>query len=143
MDRGRETMDLVASIRPLYSTHMTPDQVVKDFCAAIARRDVKEICSFFAADAVYHNIPIEPVTGHAAIEGVLQQFIGPATDAEFELLAIATVGNKVLTERVDRFTIMGKRIELPVMGIFEVDGAGKITAWRDYFDMAQFTKQMT
>jgi limonene-1,2-epoxide hydrolase len=27
---------------------------------------------------------------------------------------------------------------LPVMGIFEVH-AGKITAWRDYFDMAQFT----
>lgn len=121
---------------------MTPEQVVKDFCAAIARRDVKEICSFFTADAVYHNIPLEPVSGHAAIEAVLQQFIGPATDAEFELLAIATAGNKVLTERVDRFTIMGKRIELPVMGTFEVDDAGKITAWRDYFDMAQFTKQM-
>jgi limonene-1,2-epoxide hydrolase len=121
---------------------MTPEQVVKNFCTAITRRDVKEICSFFAPDAIYHNIPIEPVAGHAAIEAVLQQFIGPATDAEFELLAIATVGNKVLTERVDRFTIMGKRIELPVMGTFEITDQGKISAWRDYFDMAQFTKQM-
>jgi limonene-1,2-epoxide hydrolase len=121
---------------------MTPERVVKDFCTAVARRDVKEICSFFTEDAVYHNMPIEPVKGHAAIEGVLQQFIGPATHAEFELLAIATVGNKVLTERVDRFTIMGKKIELPVMGTFEVNADGKITAWRDYFDMAQFTKQM-
>ena len=51
-------------------------------------------------------------------------------------------GGVVLTERVDRFTIGDKRIELPVMGAFEVDGQGKITAWRDYFDMAQFTKQM-
>lgn len=121
---------------------MTPEQVVKEFCAAITRRDINEICSFFSEDAVYHNIPIDPVKGHAAIEGVLQQFIGPATDAEFENLAIATVGNKVLTERIDRFTIMGKRIELPVMGTFEVNDQGKITAWRDYFDMAQFTKQM-
>lgn len=121
---------------------MTPEQVVKDFCAAIARCDIKEICSFFSEDAVYHNIPVDPVKGHAAIEAVLQQFIGPASDAEFEMLAIATAGNKVLTERVDRFTIMGKKIELPVMGTFEVNPQGKITAWRDYFDMAQFTKQM-
>jgi limonene-1,2-epoxide hydrolase len=121
---------------------MTPEQVVKDFCAAIARRDIKEICSFFTRDAVYHNIPLEPVTGHAAIEGVLQQFIAPATEAEFEVLAMAASGNKVLTERVDRFTIMGRRIEIAVMGAFEVDAAGKISAWRDYFDMAQFMKQM-
>jgi limonene-1,2-epoxide hydrolase len=121
---------------------MTPEQVVKNFCAAIPKRDVKDICSFFAADAVYHNIPVEPVKGHAAIEAVLQQFIGPATEAEFEMLAIATAGNKVLTERIDRFTIMGKKIEIAVMGTFEVNGEGKITAWRDYFDMAQFTKQM-
>ncbi len=121
---------------------MTPERVVRDFCTAITRRDVREICSFFTQDATYHNIPLEPVSGHAAIEAVLQQFIGPASDAEFELLAIAAVGNKVLTERVDRFSIMGKRIELPVMGTFEITDQGKISAWRDYFDMAQFTKQM-
>jgi limonene-1,2-epoxide hydrolase len=28
-----------------------------------------------------------------------------------------------------------------VMGIFEVEN-GKITAWRDYFDLADFQKQM-
>ncbi len=121
---------------------MTPEQVIRDFCAAIHKRDLKEICSFFSEDAVYHNIPIAPVQGHAAISDVLQQFIGPATDAEFELLAIAAVGDKVLTERVDRFTIMGKKIALPVMGTFEVNADGKITAWRDYFDMAQFTSQV-
>ncbi len=33
----------------------------------------------------------------------------------------------------------GKVIELPVMGVYEfVDG--KISAWRDYFDMAPFTE---
>jgi limonene-1,2-epoxide hydrolase len=28
------------------------------------------------------------------------------------------------------------------MGTFEVGADGKITAWRDYFDMQQFMKQM-
>jgi limonene-1,2-epoxide hydrolase len=35
-----------------------------------------------------------------------------------------------------------KTIALPVMGAFEVDDDGKITAWRDYFDMQQWTSQM-
>ena len=46
-----------------------------------------------------------------------------------------------LTERVDVFTLPGKSFELQVMGTFEVSG-GKINAWRDYFDMNQFTSRM-
>ncbi len=121
---------------------MDAEKIVRDFCDAIPRRDAVELCGFFSDDAVYHNIPIAPVTGRAEIEKVLQQFIGPASDAEFEILALASSGNTVLTERVDRFTIGDKRIELPVMGTFEVGSDGKIRAWRDYFDMNQFTSQM-
>lgn len=121
---------------------MDAEKTVREFCNAISRRDAKELSGFFSDDAVYHNIPIAPVTGVAEIEKVLQGFIGPASDAEFEILAMASSGNTVLTERIDRFTIGDKRIELPVMGTFEVGGDGKITAWRDYFDMNQFTSQM-
>ena len=34
-------------------------------------------------------------------------------------------------------------MSLPVMGAFEVDGAGKIKAWRDYCDLNQFTQQLS
>ena len=46
-----------------------------------------------------------------------------------------------MTERVDVFTLPDKSFDLRVMGTFEVIG-GKISAWRDYFDMQQFTSQM-
>lgn len=121
---------------------MTPEQIVRKFCDAAARRDVQELGAYFADDAVYHNIPIAPVTGRAAIEATLAQFLTPATSCEFEMLAIAASGNVVLTERIDRFVIGGKVIALPVMGTFELTGDGKIKAWRDYFDMQQFTSQM-
>ena len=49
----------------------------------------------------------------------------------------------MLTERVDVLTIGGKRIEIPVMGTFEVDASGKISAWRDYFDLPTYRDQMT
>lgn len=121
---------------------MDPIQIVTNFCNAVPRRDVEELLGFFAEDAVYHNIPVAPVQGHDAIGATLRGFLDPASHAEFEVRAIACVDRVVLTERVDRFTIEGKAIELPVMGAFEVDDAGRITAWRDYFDLAQFTKQM-
>jgi len=46
-----------------------------------------------------------------------------------------------MTERVDRFTLPNKSFELQVMGTFEVND-GKISAWRDYFDLNQFTTRM-
>jgi limonene-1,2-epoxide hydrolase len=120
-----------------------PIQVVTDFCNAVPRRNVEELVAFFSDDAVYHNIPIAPVRGRDAIAATLRGFLDPATEAAFEVLAIAGQGGVVLTERVDRFTIDGKQIALPVMGTFEIDAQGKISAWRDYFDLAQFTKQMS
>lgn len=122
---------------------MDPIQIVSDFCNAVPRRDVEELVGFFSADAVYHNIPIAPVQGRDAIAATLRGFLDPSTEAEFEVLAIAGEGSRVLTERIDRFTINGKQIAIPVMGTFEIDAQGKISAWRDYFDLAQFTKQMS
>ena len=121
---------------------MSEERVVRNFCEAVSRRDVEELVGFFTVDAVYHNIPIDPVTGREAIASILSQFLGPATEAEFEIKALATSGNRVLTERVDRFLITGKKVELPVMGAFEVTPEGKISAWRDYFDMQMFTGQL-
>ena len=118
------------------------EEVVRDFCQAFSRQSVEELLRFFADDAVYHNIPLEPVQGKAAIEAALRQFVDPKGEANFEIRHLASTGGTVLTERVDRFVLNGKRIELPVMGAFEVGPDGKIRAWRDYFDMAQFTRQL-
>jgi limonene-1,2-epoxide hydrolase len=121
---------------------MTPEQTIRDFCATVPARDIPALVAYFTDDAVYHNMPVEPVMGRDAIRETLEQFIAPATKAEFAILALAVSGSTVLTERVDRFVIAGKKIDIPVMGAFEVNSAGKIYAWRDYFDMAAFMRQM-
>ena len=53
---------------------------------------------------------------------------------------MAESGDIVFTERVDRFQMGDKKVELPVAGVFEVRD-GKIAAWRDYFDMPTWTRQ--
>jgi len=117
---------------------MTPEQIGRNFCAAAARRDVAELGAYFTADAVYHNIPVAPVTGREAIEATLAQFLAPASSVAFDVLAIASNGNVVLTERIDRFVLGGKSIALPVMGTFEITADGHIAAWREYFDLGAF-----
>ena len=117
-------------------------KVVTDLIDAFNASDLERIMAQFTTDAVYHNIPVEPVTGLEAIRKVIQGFTGMATKVDWELRNLAeTADGVVLTERVDRFLINGKWLELPVMGTFEV-ADGKITAWRDYFDMNQFQSQL-
>jgi limonene-1,2-epoxide hydrolase len=116
------------------------EQVVRDFCAAFPRLDIDEILGFFAEGATYHNIPMEPAVGEDAIRGVLEMFIPTSQSVEFEMLALASEGDVVFTERIDRFVMGDNTVELPVAGVFEVRD-GKIAAWRDYFDLQTFMTQ--
>ena len=50
-------------------------------------------------------------------------------------------GEIVMVERVDHFLIGERHVSVPWMGIFEIDD-GKIAAWRDYWDLQQFERQM-
>jgi len=116
------------------------ERVVRDFCAAWSRRNIDELLAYFTPDAVYHNMPLEPLCGAAAIRSTIEMFMAPAEHVEFEMLAVASSGDVVFTERVDHFRMMGKHIALPVAGVFEIR-SGKIAAWRDYFDMQTWLKQ--
>jgi len=116
--------------------------LVRRFCETFAGRDTDALLEFFTEDAVYHNMPMQPVQGKAAIRPVLEMFLKPAEKVAFEILTIAEAGDVVLTERIDRFVIGGKSVDLPLCGVFEVND-GKIAAWRDYFDMATWTRQTT
>jgi limonene-1,2-epoxide hydrolase len=124
----------------------TPIDVVRRFCAAWSDNAATgELAAFFTDDAVYHNIPLAPVTGREAIADTIDSFIRPGPPGiegiEFRVVNIAADGPAVMTERLDVFTLPDKSFELPVMGTFELDD-GKILAWRDYFDMNQFTTRM-
>ena len=116
-------------------------EIVEDFVAAFKGQDIEAIMSFFTEDAVYHNMPGEPATGIEAVRALIESYVPTATSIDWEILAIAEVGSTVLTERVDRFVFGDRPVSVPVMGAFEIRD-GKISAWRDYFDMASLTRQM-
>ena len=117
--------------------------LIDAFVAAWAAKDVDRIMDFFTEDAVYINIPIDPPNeGKEAIRKVIEGFVGMAKQIEFVVHHQAEGPDGiVMNERTDRFLMGEKWAEAPVMGVFQVR-EGKIAAWRDYFDMAQFSQQM-
>ena len=124
----------------------SPIEVVHRFCAGWSDNlSTAELAAFFTDDAVYHNIPQAPVTGREAIASLIDSFIRPGPPGiesiAFRVINIAANGPVVMTERVDIFRVADKSLELQVMGTFEITD-GKINAWRDYFDMNQFTSRM-
>lgn len=116
-------------------------QIVRDFCATWSRCNLDEIVGYFTDDAVYHNIPMQALRGIAAIRAGLEPFLRGMKSAEFDILHIAADGDVVLTERVDRFELGERKVEIPVMGVFELRD-GKIAAWRDYFDLEMYQRQL-
>lgn len=117
------------------------EKVVTDFCKSFERKNIDEIMAYFTDDAVYHNMPMEPAKGKDAIRTTINSYLPGSDRIEFKVLHTASNNNIVFNERIDMFDIGEKRIELPVAGMFEVKG-GKISLWRDYFDLQSYTKQM-
>jgi limonene-1,2-epoxide hydrolase len=120
------------------------EKTVNELFAAWTRLDLDAIMSHFAADGVWDNVPMGPAKGPAAIREMTQGFLKDTATFSAKILKSAHVGNVVFNERVDSITMKnGKKADIPVAGMFEIDHAGKIKVWRDYFDLATFTKQIS
>jgi len=120
----------------------TAGDVVREFCAAIDRKDLAAVESILDGKVVYHNIGSEPAVGRdAALAAVKFQF-DMFDPISFRIRNLAEDGDTVLTERVDEITANGVMAPVPVMGTFEVTD-GRIVHWRDYFDMGLVGKLMS
>ncbi|HET6734260.1 SgcJ/EcaC family oxidoreductase [Mycobacterium sp.] len=115
------------------------DDLVTEFCKKWATPDPDELAGYFTDDAVYHNIPMEPVKGREAIKEFIAGFLAGFEGIDFQVHRQVSDGTLVMNERTDVMRRKdGDEFPLPVMGVFEVVD-GKIAAWRDYFDMATIT----
>jgi limonene-1,2-epoxide hydrolase len=116
--------------------------IARRFLAAWSEISTEALMPYFAAGAVYQNMPWPPLKGETSISAFLNAFFPMASKLRFDVSLLTAKGDLVYTERVDHFWLKkGPHIELPILGVFEFDGAGKIRAWRDYFDLKQWLDQ--
>jgi limonene-1,2-epoxide hydrolase len=115
------------------------EEIVRDFLTAWSRLDVDELVGYFAENGTYHNMMAKPVTGHDALRRFIGGFIRGWSATTWEIVNIIGRGDLVVAERVDRTQLGDKQVELPCCGVFEMSD-GKIRIWRDYFDLATYTR---
>lgn len=119
-----------------------PASVVADFIAAVEAKDIDAAVAMLTDDVSYENMPVDPIVGRDAVRATLEGFLAAASEVDWPVHRQIVDGNVVMNERVDRFRIGDGWLELPVVGVFEVTDDGRISLWRDYFDMNSYTAQL-
>lgn len=119
------------------------EDAVRAFFDLGVKGDVAGSVDCFAHRASYQvNAWNVPLIGHDAIRQDFERQRALWSDFRYQLLNIGTVGNVVLTERIDTVRMAGRDVRIHMAGVFEFDDAGKIVSWRDYFDTKEIEAQL-
>lgn len=120
------------------SSQIDNAHTVEVFLAALQDQDIDAAGVVLDEHLVYQNVGFPTIRGRAR---AMKLFRGMEGRAGFEVKThrIAVNGSTVLTERTDALVFGRVRLQFWVCGVFEVTN-GRITLWRDYFDMFDFTK---
>lgn len=119
-------------------------RAVLNLVEAWARRDIDFMMAQFADDAIFENVPMDLIVGKDDIRTANQAFMAMYREAPWEIHHIVEAPDgTVLTERSDIFILNdGRRTECRVMGAFTVNDDNLIVHWRDYFDLADWNRQL-
>ena len=113
-------------------------RTVETFLYALQDEDFGTAESVMADDFVWQNVGYPSIRGRRRIISVFRRGKG-RVGFEVKFHRIAADGNAVLTERTDALVLGPLRMQFWVCGVFEVHG-GRITLWRDYFDLYDVLK---
>lgn len=113
-------------------------RIVETFLFALQDEDFDTTDSLMADHIAWHNVGFPIIRGRQRISGLFRRGQGKFA-FEVKIHRIAAEGTTVLTERTDALVFGPLRVQFWVCGVFEVH-AGRITLWRDYFDMVDFLK---
>jgi limonene-1,2-epoxide hydrolase len=124
------------------STH--PIDIATAFFGHWSANRIEDALAMLSDDVLYDNVPLPNIIGRDNVRKFHSDFgVGTAFTVDWAVTNIAASGDIVLNERIDVFTHeSGATITLPVMGTVTVEN-GEITVWRDYFDLADFERQVS
>lgn len=115
--------------------------IIRSFIKDWSTLDAERLADYFTEDGTYYNMPVQPVTGKDNVAQFIAGFISSWQSTEWDLLNIAASGDVVIAERLDRTKTSNGNVDLPCVGVFEMEN-GKIKVWRDYFDMNTYMTAM-
>ena len=107
---------------------------------SLQAQDIEGVGTVLDEDLVYQNVGFPTIRGRARAMRLFRGMEG-RLGFEVKIHRIAVNGSSVLTERTDALVLGPLRLQFWVCGVFEVHN-GRITLWRDYFDIWDMTKAL-
>lgn len=120
------------------SSDLDNAHTVEVFLSALQAEDLDTASAVLDDNLVYENVGFPTIRGRARTVKLFRRLQGKGR-FEVKTHRIAVNGASVLTERTDVLIIGPVRLQFWVCGVFEVTD-GRITLWRDYFDMYAMVK---
>lgn len=117
----------------------TNAEIVETFLYALQAEDMETADRLLDDNLVYENVGLPTIRGRARAMQLFRPMKKSPVSFEVKFHRIVGEGTTVLNERTDALVIGPVRLQFWVCGVFEVHD-GKITLWRDYFDMFDMVK---
>lgn len=112
--------------------------VVENFLNALQDMDLTTADALLADEVVYQNVGLPTINGRTRVMKLMRGVEG-RMGFEVKFHRNVAEGASVLNERTDAMVFGPLRLQFWVCGVFEVHD-GRITLWRDYFDMFDMLK---
>ncbi|MGB9305408.1 MAG: nuclear transport factor 2 family protein [Mycobacterium sp.] len=119
-----------------------PEKIVRDFFAGWADPEPDELGSFSHASAVWVDGPQGVRSGAEAITAELAAQLTAVGGAAVEVKTLVSNGNTVMVEQLHTSSVGGNPVSSVVMAVFELDAEGRITQWREAYDLKSALDQI-
>ena len=121
------------------------EETVTAFLDAQFEGDFDRALNYLVKDADY-RVPAwkESLRDTNAIRSEFERYQATMSDMRYELLNVASTDRVVFSERIDiqYMKDIGREVQVHIVGVYELDSAGKIVSERDYFDTKEVEPQM-
>ena len=122
--------------------------IVDDFIAAFNRADVERLVACFTPAASYADGFFGEHRGTAALRAMFARIFREGRDYAWRMDTVVASGDRVAAEWTFGYVVTdaiprsaGRRIGFRGMSLFELE-AGRIAAYREYFDVGQACLQL-
>jgi limonene-1,2-epoxide hydrolase len=120
----------------------SPEVVIRRYFDAWVNPKVDELYGFFAQDAVWVDGPRGVRRGAESIAAEITAQIAAVGGVTVDVVSLLTDGRTAMVEQVSSSKVGDTRISTVVMAVFEFDADGRITQWREAYDLKSMLDQV-
>jgi limonene-1,2-epoxide hydrolase len=123
---------------------MSVDEAVRGLWKALSVRDWEAVKSFLSADCIYVDMPVGPTAAARGPDDIVKRLkigIEPLAGYQNHDGVLVSNGSDVMYEHSETWNWKsGETAVLQYVSVHRVEN-GKVTLWKDYWDMGSLTAQ--